>query len=445
MADLATQDYPSRRSAYFIALILFCSTAFSYLDNQVLTLLVGPIERDLGISDTAVSALYGFAPVLIFALIGVPIGWVIDRKQRRLILAGVITLWSVMTVACGFATGYWTLFAARVGVGIGPAFLSPLAFSLLADCFEPRMRTRALNFYLLGVFAGTGLSLGVGGVLVNYLEHSAPLPLIGALASWRQVFVLVGAPGLIMAILALSMPEPARQEVVGAPTADGKAGAVSLFGYIRANSGTFAAVFVAETLLAATAYALMFAAPTYFIRVFDVPTIIVGRNLGILLSACGTVGALSGSILADRWATRGVKAAKFKVCALGMALAAPGLAALPFAPTPAIGFACVGLCLVFLPFGSVASFAMVQELFPNQLRGQGAAVALLLQAIAGTGGGPIAVGLASDLLFHGPRGFGFAIAAVGLPAIATFLVIFILGRNSYEKTRGRLGHVMVPA
>jgi MFS family permease len=201
-------------------------------------------------------------------------------------------------------------------------------------------------------------------------------------------------------------------------------------------------VFVAETLLAATAYSLMFAGPTYFIRVFDVPTIVVGRNLGLLLSICGTLGAVSGSIVADRWAARGVKAAKFKVCALGMAMAAPGIAALPFAPTATLGFACVGLSLIFLPFGSVASFAMVQELFPNQLRGQGTAVALLLQAIAGTGGGPIAVGLASDYLFPGGHGFSFAIAAVGLPAILIFLIIFGLGRNSYEATRGRLSGIV---
>ncbi len=200
--------YPARRAAFYVAFIVFTATMFSFLDRQILAILVDPIRRDLHVSDTEMSLLYGFAFVILYSTLGLPIGRLIDRHQRRLILATGIAVWSLMTMACGLAHSYAMLFCARIGVGIGEACLTPAACSLLADCFEPGVRGRAMGFYLVGVYSGIGLSLLAGGLLYGALARSPGLPLLGGLAPWRAVFVIVGSPGLVIAALALTLREP---------------------------------------------------------------------------------------------------------------------------------------------------------------------------------------------------------------------------------------------
>src|SRR6202051_3324117 len=170
--------YPARRDARYVGLIVFAATMFSFLDRQVLAILVDPIRRDLHVSDTGMSLLYGFAFVILYSTLGLPIGRLINHHQRRLILAAGVAVWSVMTIACGLAHSYGTLFCARIGVGIGEACLTPAACSLLADCFEPRVRGRAMSFYLLGVYAGIGFLTAPGGPLYDVLLRSPGLPIV---------------------------------------------------------------------------------------------------------------------------------------------------------------------------------------------------------------------------------------------------------------------------
>jgi MFS family permease len=418
--------YPPAKAAWYVAGVLFLATACSYLDTQVLSLLIQPIQRDLHLSDSAFSALYGFAFTALMGTLGVPIGRLVDNYPRRPILAGGVLIWSLMTMACGLAHGFWQLFAWRALAGIGVACLSPLCLSLLGDCFEPRMRSRALSVFLLGVFAGQGLSMAIGGGIFQWVSQGAPLPLIGDLAPWRQVFLVVGAPGLVMALVAFTMIEPRRHDLTGA--APGGSGGPTLLGYMLANKTALGVVFIGEALLAMVGYSVVAWTPAYLIRAFGMPEGSVG----------GYVGLLFGSIVCDRWTSRGVKAAKFRVNALGMAAAALPIALLPVAPSAAAALACIGACLVAMPFASAASRAMLQELFPNQFRGQGSAIALLLQSLVGVGGGPLAVGLASDYLFTGSRSLGFSVALVCLLAIGTYNLLYLRYRDAYEATRARL-------
>lgn len=140
VGTIASPPYPTRRSAYFVSSIVFLATLSGFLDRQLLAILVGPIKHDLGISDSGMSLLYGFAFVLLYSTLGLVIGRWVDRGRRKYVLAVGIGTWSLMTMLCGLAPGYWWLFAARMGVGVSEACLTPAACSLIADCFQPRAR-----------------------------------------------------------------------------------------------------------------------------------------------------------------------------------------------------------------------------------------------------------------------------------------------------------------
>ncbi|MFN7928060.1 MAG: MFS transporter [Blastocatellia bacterium] len=178
---------------------MLCNT-LSFIDRQILGLLVTPIKLELGLSDTKIGLLQGLAFGIFYTLLGMPMGRMVDRGNRRNLVAAGIFCWTLMTGACAAARGFWTLFLARMGVGVGEATLSPSAFSLLSDYFSEKERLgTALSIFSMGVFFGSGSALIVGGLV------------IGAVGSWRLTFLIVGLPGLLAALLAFTIKEPVRK------------------------------------------------------------------------------------------------------------------------------------------------------------------------------------------------------------------------------------------
>jgi len=167
--------------AWYAVGILTVAYTFSYIDRQILSLMVGPIRADLGISDSAFSLLHGLAFAVFYTLLGVPIGRLADRRNRRNIIALGVAFWSLATVCCGLARSFWQLFAARVAVGVGEAALSPAAYSMLADLFPKEKLGRAIGIYSSGVFVGIGLSFIIGGMLIATIEAMGgiTLPVVG--------------------------------------------------------------------------------------------------------------------------------------------------------------------------------------------------------------------------------------------------------------------------
>ena len=200
-----------RRSWYIVGVLTVAYTC-SFIDRSVLGLMVGPIRDELGITDTQFSLLQGLAFAIFYTLLGIPIARLADRTNRRNIVAAGIALWSLMTALCGLARSFGSLFMARVGVGVGEAALAPAAFSLITDLFPRKKVGRAIGTYQTGLFVGYGLSVILGGWLVGTLEQGPPLelPLLGELSAWRATLVIVGLPGLVIALLCLTFREPAR-------------------------------------------------------------------------------------------------------------------------------------------------------------------------------------------------------------------------------------------
>src|SRR6185437_11930950 len=200
----------SPRYAWYVVGVLTLANVSGFLDRQVLSLLVPAIERDLGITDTQMSYLIGLSFSVFYTVLGLPIAWWADRANRRNIMAAGVTLWSVMTMLSGLVATYPRLLAARIGVGVGEATLNAPSVSLVADYFPRERVGLAMSVWSLGTFLGSGLAYFIGGWVVGAVTAAGgmALPLIGPLRPWQVVFVLVGAPGFIIALLMSTVRDP---------------------------------------------------------------------------------------------------------------------------------------------------------------------------------------------------------------------------------------------
>ena len=267
IGDTGTDPFPPQRYAWYVVGILTLANASAFIDRQVLGLLVSPIRRDLGISDTQMGVLYGLAFALFYTLLGIPLGRLADRGSRRAIIGIGIAAWSVMTVLCGLARTYEQLLLARFGVAIGEAALAAPALSLLADYFAPNRRATALSVYALGIYLGAGLANLVGGAVLSGLDENAMLvwPIIGTIRPWQSVFIVVGLPGLIVALLMATVREPERRET-GQATDAAAFTIHDVMRYLRANRRTFLCHNLGYALFAMVNFASAAWLPTNLIR-----------------------------------------------------------------------------------------------------------------------------------------------------------------------------------
>jgi len=186
--------------------LLFGINLLNFFDRQILATVTEPLRHEWSLTDTQLGWLIT-AFTLLYAVVGLPLGRMADTRRRSLILAIGLALWSALTVFSGFCRGFWQLFAARMGVGIGEASCAPAASSLIGDLYRPNERARAMSIFMLGLPVGVSLSYLVGGYIAQHY-------------GWRAVFYIAGLPGLILAIAAFFLPEPVRGQ-----SEDTKAGA----------------------------------------------------------------------------------------------------------------------------------------------------------------------------------------------------------------------------
>jgi MFS family permease len=196
--------------------VLLAVYVLNFLDRQIVSILAEEIKADLGLADAEIGFLYGTAFAVFYALFGIPLGRLADVWNRRSLIALGLGLWSLLTAASGFAKSFGQLAAARIGVGIGESSASPAAFSLLSDYFAPARRATVLAIYSSGIYIGGGLSLAIGGQVVDrwdaaFPDGGAPLGLTG----WQAAYLAVGLPGLALALLVRTLREPVRGQAEG--------------------------------------------------------------------------------------------------------------------------------------------------------------------------------------------------------------------------------------
>ena len=240
---LATQredlrPYPRPARAWYVLGLLTLVYVFSFLDRTILGLLVGPIRRDLHITDTQVSLLMGFSFAVFYTFFGLPLGRMADSRSRRQLIAGGIATWSLFSAGCGLARSFGQMLLLRIGVGVGEAVLSPSAYSLLTDYFPPRRRATALSIYGMGIYIGSGAASVLGGFVTGWATGrvSWTVPLMGDVRSWQIVFFAVGLPGVLLALFMYTFAEPVRR---GGRTEAKSVPFREVIAYVKDNRRTF--------------------------------------------------------------------------------------------------------------------------------------------------------------------------------------------------------------
>jgi len=431
-------DYPSPRVAWRALAVLMLAYTVSFADRTILTLLIPPIQRDLGISDTQVSLLAGFAFAVFYTLMGIPLGRIADRHNRRNLIAAGITVWCLMTAACGLARNYWQLFAARVGVGVGEAALSPAAYSMISDLFPKARLGRAIAVYSLGLPIGSGIALVIGGLVVALVADAPPvaLPLVGSLQAWQMAFLLVGLPGILVAVLVLGLPEPLRRDRVAAGSTALPPAAV--VGFVRANRRTLLHHFGGLAMLVVIVYGSTAWVPTFFIRTHGWDSGRIGVAYGLIFMTCGTGGLLAGGLLADRLWNRGKADAHLRVVLLSVATMTPCFAVMPWLPSPELALAALALATFTSSLHGGVAGAALQLITPNELRAQMTAVYFFVANLVGLGLGPTAVALLTDYAYGSPDALGRSLSTLAALAGPLSVLLVATGLRHYRGSVERM-------
>ncbi len=410
-----------------VVAILFLGYCFSAIDARVLTLLVGVIQRDLGLTDFEMSLLQGFAFSILYCLAAIPVGRFVDTTNRRawLIFWGVL-FWSAMTAACGFAAGFAGLFIARVGVGVGEATLSPTAYSLISDYFDRRRRALAISFYAIGYPIGGGLALLIGGWLFARLSVAGglTLPLLGHFAPWQAVFLCVAAPGIAVAALMLLIREPPRREL--SEDLPERSSLGEAWRYVLERKRLYGCLIGSLALVALLAIGTSLWFPTFLMRTYGMTPAEVGVRYGLVMLGCGTVGTLAGGWISGRMMQAGRADANMRVVLIATLLKGAPLVAAPLMPTATLSLALMALGTLIGQASQGVMLAAVQDVTPNQLRGQLTAIALLAVNLVGAGLGSSVIAGITDFGFGQQSALRYSIAITGaltLPAITALLVI----------------------
>ncbi|MEO0574828.1 MAG: MFS transporter [Pseudomonadota bacterium] len=439
--NVTTDTRESERYGWYVVFVLCVCGVVAYIDRQIINLLVEDIKIDLGVSDTEISLLQGFAFAVFYALVAIPLGRVADSKNRRLLITAGILAWTAAAVACGLAQSYPQLFVARMFVGVGEAVLTPAGFSLLADLFRPQRLARPVSVFTASSFFGSGIALVVGGFIVNQLTASGgvTLPVIGDVAVWQGAFILGALPGIPVAIwFFLSVREPPRRatDTIQADAAAYREGFSQAIRYVFANARLFFAVFIGLSLMASAQFALGAWIPAFFIRVHEWTAGDIGSLQGLLFLVCGTLGVISGGWATDALRQRGYRDANLRTAVFAALLAIPFLTAVPAVADPyvAIVLLAPGMFFGTVPFGAGA--AVIPTVSPPMFRAQLVALYLLVANLVGSAGGPWGVAFMTDAVFADDRAVGKSLMVVVPVLLAMGAAIATTGwRPLAAKTR----------
>jgi MFS family permease len=426
------EPWPKPIIGWYAVSILTLAYIFSFIDRTIIALMVQPIKADLNLSDTQIGILHGFAFALFYTIMGLPIGWLADRKRRKAIISAGIFVWSLMTAACGLASSFWHLFLARVGVGVGEAALSPPAYSMLADFFPPPKLGRPIGVYSSGIYIGAGLAFIVGGAVVQFFRNvqSINVPVLGELFSWQLAFMAVGLPGIFIAALMMTIREPARRGQAKGQQLNKSVKGFLLWLYEH-KKPMFAQI-IGVSFIGIPVQAIIAWAPTYFIRVHGYKPGQAGFALGLIFLAFGATGMVAGGFITDWFKGKGHDNAPVRTGLLAAVLAIPFAISATIVAGPMLSLALLGPLIFFVSMGVGAAPTGLQLVTPNQYRAQVAAVFLLLLNLIATGFAPLLTGMATDYIFKNDVAVGMSISLVCGLATPIAAVIFVVGLKPYS-------------
>ncbi len=360
---------------------------FSFMDRYILTILLELIKKDLGLNDTQLGLLQGFAFALLYATLGIPVAWLADQRNRRNIIAISLTIWSAMTALSGLAQNFVQLLIFRVGVGIGEAGSSPPSHSMIADLYPPEKRSSAMAIYATGVVLGGGFGTMIGGA-------------IAAAFGWRWALAAVGIPGIVLAIIVrLFVVEPRRglSDPVDTPKIHDQPTIAEGFRTMLANPIAVHLV-MAITVTSLVGYALASFLPSLSQRSFGLSLLTIALKLAPAIAIVGAIAGIGGGRLADRLGMRHGRHAQMWMVAVFKAIALPLACLFYLSSDFTLGFTALIISYFFSSSYLGPTFALIQDQAPLKMRAVWAAITLLVINLIGLGIGPTAVGVISDML-----------------------------------------------
>ncbi|WP_420714302.1 spinster family MFS transporter [Acinetobacter sp. IK40] len=424
--ELHTQE--SFGYQWYVVVICMVAYILSFVDRQILSLMIEPIKQDLMLTDTQFSLLQGLAFSLFYAFMGIPIAALADKKSRIKIISIGIAFWSLATAACGLSKNFIQMFIARLSVGAGEAALSPAFYSIVTDLFPKEKLGRALGLYAIGAFIGSGLAFLIGGYVISLLKNidMVVLPVIGQLKTWQLTFFIVGLPGVLLAlVMILTVKEPKRKglkldqngQVIQASFKNSIA-------FIKTHKKTFFCHFIGFSFYTMMLYSLLGWAPAFYMRHFGLDASQTGYILGSIILIANTAGALFCGWLIDYFSKKGYSDAAIRAGMIGCAALVLPSVIFTQVDNMYLSFGLIFIAMFFSTFPIPASAAATQMLTPNQLRAQVSAKFLLISNLIALGVGTTAVALLTDKYFENTLMVGNSISIVN--AIAGIIGVFLL-------------------
>lgn len=418
VAQQSARPFRAGRAWYAVGILmlLYC---MSFLDRLIIALLAPAVSESLHVSDTQIGLLFGLGFGVVYALTGLPLAHLIDRRHRVALVASGVALWSLCTIASGFAPNYTWLVVLRAGVAVGEAVLSPAAISIIGDLFPREKRTLPTTVYAaVAIFMSSGAFI-IGGFA---LQLATSLSHVFAIEPWRLTLVFVGVPGLLLApLLLFTVPEPPRTGDV----ADNQyATAADAAAYLKKERWLYGCLIAAAGTLAAINFAAVAWAPTLIVRGHGMSAATAGYAYGTAGLVAGLIGTALWPMLATSWMKGGRRTALVTIfmCALTANWMLTALMGLTHSYL--VLLVAVAIASLFISSGTVLIPLLVQLVTPGRMRARVMAVYLLSTNLIGMTMGPPVAAYLGEHYFEGPFAIGSGLAVLVLVAgpIATLAV-----------------------
>lgn len=438
-AETPSPSSPGRHAntqAWSLVLALTLCNVMAQIDRFAMTLLITPMQQDLGLNDTQTGLVGGLVTGVFYALAGLPLARVADQFNRRwLIIFGVLG-WSLMTMASGLAVGFWTLCLARMLLSVGDAALGPAANSMIANVFPPERLAKPLSVFAAAGSVGNALaSLLVAGLLALAPWAAGWLSFQGQpMAPWRIVMLGLGLVGVLPLIAMLMVAEPRRHTRPGAGAPNFRA----FLRYLKPRRQAFGTCYLGYALFVLPFVALQFWLPTAYERVHGIPTTTVGVWLGLGYLLAGAPGTLFGGWLAEHLERRGRPDGKLLVLMIAALAAMPATLLSQWVGDARLGTAFVWLAMFCAAMALGPVTAAIQALAVDEFRAQAAALLYLLIFIVAFMGIPLA-GVLSDHVFGDPKRLGTALSLISLLFCTVAALLVARGRHAYLQALGQPG------
>lgn len=417
----------SSRKQWYVVIMLTLAYTLSFIDRQILSIMIGPIKRDLGgLSDTEISLILGLAFSLVYALASLPAARIADRSNRRNLLVAGIFGWSAMTALAGMANTYWHLFMARMGIGVGESVLQPAATSILADFFDKHRLPLAYGVIGTAPFVGIGLASILGGPLIDYLEARPQInvPVLGDLFSWQVALLVVGLPGVLLAALMFTVPEPERRGIKTDTANHYSIKEVRAFVYSR---GRYLSMhFIAFLCMSIHGYAYLTWIFEFFVRKHGWSRADIGLTFGSISIITGILGSIGGGYLAARMFERGKTDAAMRLTLRAVMVMGPASVIMALVDNDMIA---ISLCIpisfcMAVPTG--LNLVALQAIAPNRMRGQLVATYMICVGFLSYLLAPLGIGLMNDYLFKSEDAIDLSLATSAMINYPIAIICLIL-------------------